>query len=75
MYLCICQCFLFCTVVFIVLYSCTFLGLFGNNQNKGFGFGTFGAAGTNPSLGTSGLSTGFGLTGFNTQPQQQQQNG
>ncbi|XP_018409077.1 PREDICTED: nucleoporin p54 isoform X2 [Nanorana parkeri] len=49
-------------------------GLFGNSQNKGFGFGAFGATGTNTGLGTGGLSTGFGLTGFNTQPQQQQQN-
>lgn len=46
-------------------------GLFGNTQNKGFGFGTFGA-GTNTGLGT-GISTGFGLTGFNTQAQQQPQ--
>ncbi|XP_075058812.1 nucleoporin p54 isoform X2 [Mixophyes fleayi] len=47
-------------------------GLFGTTQNKGFGFGTaFGA--TNTGLNT-GLSTGLGFTGFNTQPQQQQQN-
>ncbi|KAM9328970.1 nucleoporin p54 isoform 4-T4 [Gastrophryne carolinensis] len=48
-------------------------GLFGNTQNKGFGFGSaFGTTGTSTGLGT-GLSTGFGLAGFNAQPQQQQQ--
>ncbi|XP_031658698.1 nucleoporin p54 isoform X9 [Oncorhynchus kisutch] len=51
-------------------------GLFGNTQNKGFGFssglgtGTTAAAGFGTSLGTT-LGGGFG--GFNIQPQQQQQ--
>ncbi|KAJ8402136.1 hypothetical protein AAFF_G00373710 [Aldrovandia affinis] len=53
-------------------------GLFGNTQNKGFGFsglGTGTAAGTGfgaglgTSLGTS-LGTGLGFGGFNIQPQQ-----
>uniref|UniRef100_A0A8C7TGW6 54 kDa nucleoporin n=1 Tax=Oncorhynchus mykiss TaxID=8022 RepID=A0A8C7TGW6_ONCMY len=51
-------------------------GLFGNTQNKGFGFssglgtGTTAAAGFGTGLGTT-LGGGFG--GFNIQPQQQQQ--
>ncbi|XP_075716851.1 nucleoporin p54 isoform X2 [Rhinoderma darwinii] len=48
-------------------------GLFGNTQNKAFGFGSaFGATGTNTGLNT-GLSTGLGFGGFGAQPQQQQQ--
>ncbi|KAG8593433.1 hypothetical protein GDO81_000829 [Engystomops pustulosus] len=48
-------------------------GLFGNTQNKAFGFGSaFGTTGTNPGLNTT-LSTGLGFGGFGTQPQQQQQ--
>ncbi|KAM4050023.1 nucleoporin p54 isoform 2-T2 [Anomaloglossus baeobatrachus] len=48
-------------------------GLFGNTQNKAFGFGsTFGTTGATTGLNT-GLSTGLGFGGFGTQPQQQQQ--
>ncbi|XP_056424680.1 nucleoporin p54 isoform X2 [Hyla sarda] len=48
-------------------------GLFGNTQNKTFGFGSaFGTTGTNTGLNT-GLSTGLGFGGFGAQPQQQQQ--
>ncbi|XP_069599497.1 nucleoporin p54 [Ranitomeya imitator] len=47
-------------------------GLFGNTQNKAFGFGSaFGTTGTTTGLNT-GLSTGLGFGGFGTQPQQQQ---
>ncbi|XP_015219312.1 nucleoporin p54 isoform X2 [Lepisosteus oculatus] len=47
-------------------------GLFGNTQNKGFGFSSGFGAGTvaTGGLGT-GLGTGLGFGGFNTQPQQQ----
>ncbi|MBN3314891.1 NUP54 protein, partial [Atractosteus spatula] len=47
-------------------------GLFGNTQNKGFGFSSGFGAGTVASggLGT-GLGTGLGFGGFNTQLQQQ----
>ncbi|XP_069832835.1 nucleoporin p54 [Dendropsophus ebraccatus] len=53
-------------------------GLFGNTQNKTFGFGSaFGATGTNTGLTNTGLntglSTGLGFGGFGAQPQQQQQ--
>nr|XP_015219323.1 PREDICTED: nucleoporin p54 isoform X2 [Lepisosteus oculatus] len=46
-------------------------GLFGNTQNKGFGFSSGFGAGTvaTGGLGT-GLGTGLGFGGFNTQPQQ-----
>ncbi|XP_067114705.1 nucleoporin p54 isoform X2 [Osmerus mordax] len=55
-------------------------GLFGNTQNKGFGFSSGLGAGTAP--GTTGFGTGLGTTtlgggfgGFNIQPTQQQQGG
>jgi len=44
-------------------------GLFGANQNKGFGFGTSFGTGTGTGLG-SGLGTGLGFGGFGTQQQQ-----
>ncbi|XP_022066706.1 nucleoporin p54 isoform X4 [Acanthochromis polyacanthus] len=53
--------------------------LFGNTQNKGFGFSS--ALGTGATAGTSGFGTGLGTTGlggfggFNIQPTQQQQGG
>uniref|UniRef100_A0A7N9ARK7 54 kDa nucleoporin n=1 Tax=Mastacembelus armatus TaxID=205130 RepID=A0A7N9ARK7_9TELE len=52
-------------------------GLFGNTQNKGFGFSS--GLGTGTSTGTTGFGTGLGTTGlggfqcFNIQPTQQQQ--
>ncbi|XP_069579076.1 nucleoporin p54 isoform X5 [Brachyistius frenatus] len=54
-------------------------GLFGNAQNKGFGFSS--GLGTGAAAGTSGFGTGLGTTGlggfggFNIQPTQQQQGG
>ncbi|XP_035809026.2 nucleoporin p54 isoform X1 [Amphiprion ocellaris] len=54
-------------------------GLFGNTQNKGFGFSS--GLGTGAAAGTSGFGTGLGTTGlggfggFNIQPTQQQQGG
>ncbi|XP_072228466.1 nucleoporin p54 isoform X2 [Leuresthes tenuis] len=51
--------------------------LFGNTQNKGFGFSS--GLGTGATAGTSGFGTGLGTTGlggfggFNIQPTQQQQ--
>ncbi|XP_026153442.1 nucleoporin p54 isoform X1 [Mastacembelus armatus] len=54
-------------------------GLFGNTQNKGFGFSS--GLGTGTSTGTTGFGTGLGTTGlggfqcFNIQPTQQQQGG
>ncbi|XP_037121551.1 nucleoporin p54 isoform X2 [Syngnathus acus] len=54
-------------------------GLFGNTQNKGFGFTS--GLGTGTAAGTSGFGTGLGTTslggfgGFNLQPAQQQQGG
>ncbi|XP_072228469.1 nucleoporin p54 isoform X5 [Leuresthes tenuis] len=53
--------------------------LFGNTQNKGFGFSS--GLGTGATAGTSGFGTGLGTTGlggfggFNIQPTQQQQAG
>ncbi|XP_057675766.1 nucleoporin p54 isoform X2 [Corythoichthys intestinalis] len=53
--------------------------LFGNAQNKGFGFST--GLGTGTGTGTTGFGTGLGTTslggfgGFNLQPTQQQQGG
>lgn len=52
-------------------------GLFGNTQNKGFGFSS--GLGTGTATGTAGFGTGLGTTGlggfggFNIQPTQQQQ--
>lgn len=57
-------------------HSCVLGSLFGNTQNKGFGFssglgtGTATGTGFGTGLGTTGLG-GFG--GFNIQPTQQQQ--
>ncbi|XP_061782851.1 nucleoporin p54 isoform X3 [Nerophis lumbriciformis] len=54
-------------------------GLFGNTQNKGFGFTS--GLGTGTASGTTGFGTGLGTTtlggfgGFNIQPTQQQQGG
>ncbi|XP_066430497.1 nucleoporin p54 [Eleutherodactylus coqui] len=48
-------------------------GLFGNTQNKAFGFGSAFGTAANTGLNT-GLSTGLGFGGFGAQPQQQQQN-
>ncbi|XP_061887236.1 LOW QUALITY PROTEIN: nucleoporin p54 [Entelurus aequoreus] len=54
-------------------------GLFGNTQNKGFGFTP--GLGTGTASGTTGFGTGLGTTtlggfgGFNIQPTQQQQGG
>lgn len=51
-------------------------GLFGNAQNKGFGFSS--GLGTGAAAGTTGFGTGLGTTGlggfggFNIQPTQQQ---
>lgn len=51
--------------------------LFGNTQNKGFGFSS--GLGTGAAAGTGGFGTGLGTTGlggfggFNIQPTQQQQ--
>ncbi|XP_046870898.1 nucleoporin p54 isoform X3 [Hypomesus transpacificus] len=60
--------------------STTTGGLFGNTQNKGFGFSSGLGAGTAP--GTTGFGTGLGTAtlgggfgGFNIQPTQQQQGG
>ncbi|XP_075899778.1 nucleoporin p54 isoform X2 [Nelusetta ayraudi] len=53
--------------------------LFGNTQNKGFGFSS--GLGTGTTAGTTGFGTGLGTTGlsgfggFNIQPTQQQQGG
>ncbi|XP_029025927.1 nucleoporin p54 isoform X2 [Betta splendens] len=53
--------------------------LFGNTQNKGFGFTS--GLGTGTATGTAGFGTGLGTTGlggfggFNIQPNQQQQGG
>lgn len=53
--------------------------MFGNTQNKGFGFSS--GLGTGAAAGTSGFGTGLGTTGlggfggFNIQPTQQQQGG
>lgn len=61
-----------------MLAHCSVLGsLFGNTQNKGFGFSSGLGAGT--ATGTTGFGTGLGTTGlggfggFNIQPAQQQQ--
>ncbi|XP_016530253.1 nucleoporin p54 isoform X2 [Poecilia formosa] len=53
-------------------------GLFGNTQNKGFGFPS--ALGTGTTTGATGFGTGLGTAGlgfgsFNIQPTQQQQGG
>ncbi|KAM9793969.1 nucleoporin p54 isoform 1-T1 [Syngnathus typhle] len=54
-------------------------GLFGNTQNKGFGFTS--GLGTGTAAGSGGFGTGLGTTslggfgGFNLQPAQQQQQG
>ncbi|XP_008422001.1 nucleoporin p54 isoform X2 [Poecilia reticulata] len=53
-------------------------GLFGNTQNKGFGFPS--GLGTGTTTGATGFGTGLGTTGlgfgsFNIQPTQQQQGG
>ncbi|KAM4634349.1 nucleoporin p54 isoform 3-T3 [Polymixia lowei] len=54
-------------------------GLFGNTQNKGFGFSS--GLGTGAATGATGFGTGLGATGlggfggFNIQPTQQQQGG
>lgn len=59
--------------------SCVLGGLFGNTQNKGFGFSSGLGAGT--AAGATGFGTGLGTTslggfgGFNIQPTQQQQPG
>ncbi|KAJ8286654.1 hypothetical protein GJAV_G00041620 [Gymnothorax javanicus] len=48
-------------------------GLFGNTQNKGFGFSGLGTGTTTGTTGFgTGLGTGLGFGGFNIQPQQQQ---
>lgn len=60
-----------------MLAHCSALGgLFGNPQNKGFGFSS--GLGTGTTAGTTGFGTGLGTTGlggfggFNIQPTQQQ---
>ncbi|KAM4634351.1 nucleoporin p54 isoform 5-T5 [Polymixia lowei] len=59
--------------------STTTGGLFGNTQNKGFGFSS--GLGTGAATGATGFGTGLGATGlggfggFNIQPTQQQQGG
>ena len=56
---------------------CSLLGgLFGNTQNKGFGFSS--GLGTGTAAGATGFGTGLGTSlggfgGFNVQPAQQQQ--
>uniref|UniRef100_A0AAQ5ZW84 54 kDa nucleoporin n=1 Tax=Amphiprion ocellaris TaxID=80972 RepID=A0AAQ5ZW84_AMPOC len=63
----------------LLAHSCVLGGLFGNTQNKGFGFSS--GLGTGAAAGTSGFGTGLGTTGlggfggFNIQPTQQQQGG
>lgn len=65
--------------IVVFLHSSVLGGLFGNTQNKGFGFSS--GLGTGTTTGTAGFGTGLGTTGlggfggFNIQPTQQQQGG
>lgn len=65
-------------ILCVPVLSSTVIGsLFGNTQNKGFGFSS--GLGTGTTAGTSGFGTGLGTTGlggfggFSIQPTQQQQ--